>query len=125
MNDKQAVSRSERSEETRTLLPLVDVFEDRDGILLLADLPGVPKDKLELRIDNDTLLIEGEIVPDTPEHLEAAYAEVRLSRYRRAFSLSSELDSARIDAQFRDGVLNLRIPKHAHAQPRKIEVKVA
>ena len=124
MNDKQAVSRSERPEETRTLLPLVDVFEDRDGILLIADLPGVPKDKLELRIDNDTLLIEGEIAQDAPEHLEAVYAEVRLSRYRRAFSLSSELDSERIDAQLRDGVLNLRIPKHAHAQPRKIEVKV-
>ncbi|MNY65778.1 Spore protein SP21 [compost metagenome] len=57
--------------------------------------------------------------------MEAVYAEVRLSRYRRAFSLSSELDTSRIDAQLRDGVLNLRIPKHAHAQPRKIEVKVA
>jgi HSP20 family molecular chaperone IbpA len=55
----------------------------------------------------------------------SAYAEVRLSRYRRAFSLSSEMDSSRIDAQLRDGVLNLRIPKHPHAQPRRIEVKVA
>ena len=125
MNDKQVVSRSESAEKLQTLLPPVDVFEDKDGILLLVDMPGVPKDKLELRVDNDTLLIEGDIVPDTPENMEAVYAEVRLSRYRRAFSLSSELDSARIDAQLRDGVLNLRIPKHAHAQPRKIEVKVA
>jgi HSP20 family molecular chaperone IbpA len=101
------------------------VFENNDGILLIADLPGVPKDKLELRIDNDTLLIEGEIAPDAPENMEAVYAEVRLSRYRRAFSLSAELDTTRIDAQLRNGVLNLRIPKHAHAQPRKIEVKVA
>ena len=125
MKDKQVVRRSESAEELQTLLPPVDVFEDKDGILLLVDMPGVPKDKLELRVDNDTLLIEGDIVPDTPENMEAVYAEVRLSRYRRAFSLSSELDSARIDAQLRDGVLNLRIPKHAHAQPRKIEVKVA
>lgn len=125
MTDKQVVNRSERPEETQTLLPRVDVYEDKDGILLLADMPGVPKDKLELRVDNDTLTLEGEIAPDTPEGLEAIYAEVRLSRYRRAFSLSSELDTARIDAQLRDGVLNLRIPKHAYAQPRKIEVKVA
>lgn len=125
MTDKPVVKRSERPEETQTLLPQVDVFENKDGILLIADMPGVPKDKLELRVENDTLLIEGEIAPDTPEGMEAVYAEVRLARYRRAFSLSAELDTSRIDAQLRDGVLNLRIPKHAHAQPRKIEVKVA
>lgn len=125
MTDKQVANRSERPEEAQTLLPRVDVYEDKDGILLVADMPGVPKDKLELRVDNDTLTLEGDIAPDTPEGLEAIYAEVRLSRYRRAFGLSSELDTARIDAQLRDGVLNLRIPKHAHAQPRKIEVKVA
>jgi len=125
MTEKRVVRRDESAEELQTLLPRVDVFENKDGILLVADMPGVPKDKLELRVENDTLLIEGEIAPDTPENMEAVYAEVRLSRYRRAFSLSSELDTSRIDAQLRDGVLNLRIPKHAHAQPRKIEVKVA
>ncbi len=125
MSEKPVVKRSERPEERQALLPRVDVFENKDGILLVADMPGVPKDKLELRLDNDTLTIEGEITPDTPENLEAVYAEVRLSRYRRTFSLSAELDTARIDAQLRDGVLNLRIPKHTHAQPRKIEVKVA
>ncbi len=125
MSDKSVVKRSERPEEEQALLPRVDVFENKDGILLVADMPGVPKDKLELRVDNDTLVIQGEIAPDTPENMEAVYAEVRLSRYRRAFSLSAELDTARIDAQLRDGVLKLRIPKHAYAQPRKIEVKVA
>ncbi len=125
MTEKPVVKRSERPEDVQTLLPQVDVFENKDGILLIADMPGVPKDKLELRVENDTLLIEGEIAPDTPEGMEAVYAEVRLARYRRAFSLSAELDTSRIDAQLRDGVLNLRIPKHAYAQPRKIEVKVA
>ena len=125
MTDQQVTKRHERPEELQALLPQVDVYENKDGIMLVADLPGVPKDKLELRIDNDTLLIEADIVQDTPENMEAAYAEVRLSRYRRAFSLSNELDSSRIDAQLRDGVLNLRIPKHPHAQPRRIEVNVA
>ena len=125
MTDKPVAKRNERPEEIQALLPQVDVYENKDCILLVADLPGVPKDKLELRVDNDTLLIEADIVQDTPENMDAAYAEVRLSRYRRAFSLSSELDSSKIDAQLRDGVLNLRIPKHPHAQPRRIEVKVA
>ncbi|MES2819625.1 MAG: Hsp20/alpha crystallin family protein [Pseudomonadota bacterium] len=121
------MSRTDRREKNSalTLLPWVDVFENDDSIVLLADLPGVPKDKLELRVENDTLQIEGEIAPDTPEQIEALYAEVRAPRYSRSFSLSSELDTGNIEAQLRDGVLQLRIPKHAHAQPRKIEVKVA
>ena len=126
MDDKQQVTRTEqRPAEAPSLMPRVDVFEDGTGITLLADLPGVPKDKLSLRVDGDTLQIEGEISPATPENMEPVYAELRLPRFRRAFTLSAELDTEQINAQFRDGVLTLRIPKHAHAQPRRIEVKVA
>ncbi|BAN49297.1 Hsp20/alpha crystallin family protein [Metapseudomonas resinovorans] len=121
MNDKQAVVRGET--ETQTLLPRVDVFEDDNGIQLIADLPGVPKERLVVNVEGDTLVLEGEIMPEMSEQLEAVYAEVQLSRFRRAFTLSSELDTTRIDAELRDGVLNLRVPKHAHAQPRKIVVK--
>ena len=121
MNDKQTVVRSET--ETQTLLPRVDVFEDDNGIQLFADLPGVPKERLVVNVEGDTLLLEGEIMPQMSQHLEAVYAEVQLSRFRRAFTLSSELDTTRIDAELRDGVLSLRVPKHAHAQPGKIVVK--
>lgn len=125
MNEVRQVTKDEaRPSEQPALLPRVDVSEDAGGITLLADLPGVPKDKLELKVEGDMLQIEGEIAPETPENLEAMYAEVQVSRYRRAFTLSSELDTSRIEAQLRDGVLTLRIPKHEHAQPRRIEVKV-
>ncbi|MGE0497413.1 MAG: Hsp20/alpha crystallin family protein [Ramlibacter sp.] len=109
--------------DTRALLPRVDVLEDETGITLLADLPGVPKDKLELKVEGDTLLLEGAVQAATPEGLEATYAEIQVPRYRRAFTLSRELDSARIDANLKDGVLKLRIPKQAHAQPRRIAVQ--
>ncbi len=124
---RQAINRTERRTRDNhlTLMPWVDVFENEDSILLLADLPGVSKDKLELRIENDSLQIEGEITTETPEQIEALYAEVRAPRYSRTFSLSSELDTANIDAQLRNGVLQLRIPKQPHAQPRRIEIKVA
>ena len=126
MDDRQPVTKTEqRPADTPSLLPRVDVFEDGTGITLLADLPGVPKDKLTLRVEGDTLQIEGEISPATPENMEPVYAELRLPRFRRAFTLSSELDTEQINAQFRDGVLTLRIPRHAHAQPRRIDVKVA
>ena len=105
------------------MLPAVDVFEDTTGITVLADMPGVPKDQLEIKIEGDALLIEGSVQPRTPEGLQAVYAEVRVPRYRRSFTLSRELDTARIDANLKDGVLTLRIPKQAHAQPRRIAVK--
>ena len=110
------------NEQQRAVLPAVDVFEDASGITLLADMPGVPKDQLELKIEGDALLIEGGVQALTPEGLEAVYAEVRVPRYRRSFTLSRELDTARIEANLKDGVLTLRIPKQAHAQPRRIAV---
>jgi HSP20 family molecular chaperone IbpA len=106
----------------RALTPRVDVSEDDTGITLLADLPGVGREQLELRVEADTLHIEGQVDAATPGDLEAVYAEVRLPRYRRSFTLSRELDASHIEAQLKDGVLKLRITKQAHAQPRRIEV---
>jgi len=121
MNDKTQVA-AEQSPQ-RAVLPAVDVYEDETGITLLADMPGVPRDKLELKVEGDALSIEGAVQAATPEGLEAVYAEVRVPRYRRTFTLSRELDTARIDASLKDGVLTLRIPKQAFAQPRRIEVQ--
>jgi HSP20 family protein len=117
-----ATHTSAEQEQQRAVLPAVDVFEDAGGITLLADMPGVPREQLELKIEGDALLIEGGVQPLTPEGLEAVYAEVRVPRYRRSFTLSRELDTARIEANLKDGVLTLRIPKQAHAQPRRIAV---
>lgn len=127
MTDTKQITRSagNDSEQQRAVLPAVDVFEDAAGITLLADMPGVPKDQLELKIEGDSLLLEGGVQALTPEGLEAVYAEVRVPRYRRSFTLSRELDTARIEANLKDGVLTLRIPKQAHAQPRRITVNAA
>ena len=114
-----------RGDEAAALLPPVDVIEDGTGISLIADMPGVTKDKLHLQVDGDTLTIEGELGLALPEGMEASHAEVGLSRYRRMFTLSKELDTAKISAELANGVLKLRIPKAEHAQPRRIEVQVA
>lgn len=116
-----ASSAAERDPQ-RAVPPAVDVFEDAHGITLLADMPGVPKEQLELKVEGESLLIEGSAQPRTPDGLEAIYAEVRVPRYRRSFTLSRELDTSRIEANLKDGVLTLRIPKQAHAQPRRIAV---
>ncbi len=109
----------------RALLPPVDVVEDATGITLYADLPGVSRERLQLRVEGDTLAIEGEMVLPVPQGMQASHAEVQQSRYRRLFTLSKELDPAKIGAELAQGVLRVRIPKAEHAQPRRIEVKVA
>lgn len=106
------------------LVPPVDVVEDAHGITLYADLPGVPKDKLSLHVEAETLTIEGEVALEMPADMESTHAEIGLARYRRVFSLSRELDAEKVSAEFNQGVLTLRIPKAEHAQPRRIEVSV-
>ncbi len=126
MSDKkQATQTALEREQQRAALPAVDVFEDESGITLLADMPGVPKDKLELSVEGDTLWVEGNVQPQIPDGLEEIYAEVRVPRYRRSFNLTRELDATKIDAKLKDGVLTLRIPKQAQAQTRRIAVSAA
>ena len=110
--------------DTRALMPRVDVIEDETGITILADLPGVAKDQLVLKIEGDVLVLEGAMKPFAPGTLEPVYAEIRLAQYRRSFTLSRELDASRTQAGLKDGVLTLRIPKQAKAQPRRISVQV-
>jgi HSP20 family molecular chaperone IbpA len=107
------------------LLPPVDVIEDATGITLYADLPGVAKDKLGLRVDGDQLTIEGEMSLPVAKDMTAVHAEVSRSRYHRAFTLSKELDADKVQAELAHGVLRVRIPKAVHAQPRRISVQVS
>jgi HSP20 family protein len=112
-----------QAESERVIRPAVDIFENDQGITLKADLPGVSRERLNIQVDGNALLIEGDIAVEVPEGTEALYADVRATRYRRGFTLSSELDTSAISAEMRDGVLTLTVPKRAELKPRKIEVK--
>lgn len=103
--------------------PPVDIWEDREGITLRADMPGVSKERLNLRVDGNTLVLEGQVQFELSQGTEALYADLRSSLYRRTFTLSSELETGKIDARLKDGVLTVRIPKRAELRPRKIEVQ--
>lgn len=112
------------TENLAALLPPVDIYEDETGFTLTADLPGVSKERLGVKVNGDNLLIEGEVAIPAPQGMELLYAEVLASSYRRSFTLSRELDASKIEANLKDGVLKLRIPKAEEARPRKIEIKV-
>lgn len=112
-------------EEEVFLAPPVDISEDAHGITVHAEMPGVSKDRLNVQADRTSLLIEGEAAIDVPAGMEALYADVQATKYRRSFVLSGELETDRIEASLKDGLLTVRIPKRAEFLPRKIEVRAA
>lgn len=124
MNATTTNERESTARDQAALLPPVDVIEDPTGITLIADLPGVPREALNLRVEADTLTIEGTLSLPLPEGMQPSHVEVQLPRYRRVFTLSRELNPDRIEAELRHGVLRLRIPKADHAQPRKVQIRV-
>ena len=132
MNDTQQVAKRQRDEVQHqsparepeyALIPAADIFEDADGISVVLDMPGVSKDRLQVKADSNGLVIEGDAEIPMPEGMEAVYADVNAAHYRRSFGLTSELDAERIEAALKDGVLTLRIPKRAELKPRRIEIK--
>ncbi|MEW7979148.1 MAG: Hsp20/alpha crystallin family protein [Candidatus Sedimenticola endophacoides] len=111
-----------QAEREGVLRPAVDIYEDSAGITVKADLPGVSRDRLDVQVDGNALTIEGQAVIDMPEGMEALYADVGATRFRRSFTLSNELEVDKITAEMNNGELTLYLPKRAEVQPRKIEI---
>ena len=111
-------------EEAPAVRPPVDIFEDAHGIMVVAEIPGVSRDRLNIHADRNTLTIEGEAVIDVPKGMEPIHADVQSTRYSRSFVLSSELETDAIDAKLKDGLLTIRIPKRREYRPRKVEVRL-
>lgn len=116
-------TRETTREPERYVAPPVDIFENEDGLTLCADLPGVSRESLEIEVKNDVLTIQGR-----PARLSSGapvYREFEVPGYFRQFQLSDAVDSNRIRAELKNGVLTLHLPKAEEAKPRKIEVQVA
>jgi HSP20 family molecular chaperone IbpA len=124
MSETTATQQTSNDANQEAMMPAVDVIEDTAGITLYADLPGVPREKLNINVEADALTIDGELALTVPEGMAAIHAEIGRSRFRRVFTLSKELDAEKVSAEYKHGVLKLHIPKAAHAQPKKISVKV-
>jgi HSP20 family protein len=117
-----ADSRRHAAASESVLRPPVDIFETGEGITLHADMPGVAKDRLNLRVEGNSLLIEGTIGVAPQEQMTALHADVRSTVYRRSFTLSHELETQKIEAALKDGELIVRIPKRAELRPRTIAI---
>jgi len=116
---------SAREQERRvTLTPPVDIVEDSKAVTLWADLPGVSKEKLDIRVHDGSLSIEGESALPAPSAVRYSHAEVRAPFFARRFTISDDFDTSKIEANLKDGVLKLVIPRREQAQPRRVEVKL-
>lgn len=122
--EKQELSTA--AEQTRpgpTFTPAVDIFENEKEITLLADMPGVKAKDLDIDLREDVLTLSGAVEsPEGPSE-RAVVREYRTGRYVRQFTLSDRTDQSKIDAELKDGVLRLVLPKAEKAVPRKITVK--
>jgi HSP20 family protein len=107
-----------------TVTPAVDIFEDAQAVTLLADLPGVSRDRLEIRVQDGSLTIDAQAVLPTSPELRVSYAESRALHFARRFVVSDDFDTSRIEANLNDGVLTIRIPRREASTPRRIEVNV-
>lgn len=121
-NDAVARPNADEARNRVTLTPAVDIVEDAHAVTLLADLPGVPKEKLDIQVHDGSLTIEAESVVPVPADLALSHVEVRVPNFSRRFSISDDLDTSKIEASLKDGVLTLRIPRRDEAKPRRIEV---
>ena len=125
MQTPQSSQASPSGRPEPVLVPPVDIVEDASGITVIADLPGVDPDDLVIRVDGRSLLLEATLRLGADDALSFVYSETRAGRYRRSFELSGELDTTAIQADLRDGVLKLRLPKVERAKPRRIEVRAS
>ena len=109
-------------EETRYMVPPVDIYESDDSLAVIVDLPGVHKDDVDIRVDQDILTIKGKVKYEGPKGL--IRREFGLLDFFRQFQLSNEVDQTRISAETKNGVLTITLPKAEKAKPRQVKVKV-
>ena len=124
--DKEEVtSTAEQTKPGLSFTPTVDIFETENEITLLADMPGVKAESLDINLNKDILTLSGEVKSPEKENEVNILREYFTGRYFREFTLSDIIDQSNIHAELRDGVLRLKLPKAEKAAPRKIKVKAA
>ena len=120
---QEAMAPAEGTKPGPVFTPNVDIFETDKAITLLADMPGVKAEDLNIDLRDDTLTLTGEVSPDTDVPGEKVHVEYGTGRYYRQFSLSEVIAQDKIDAKLSDGVLRLTLPKVEKATPRRIAVQ--
>lgn len=113
----------ETTRAARVYVPNADIIEKKDHLLLFADMPGVDEGSVDITLEKNVLTIYGKVEPEKHENHRLVHAEYGEGDYRRAFTLSDEIDREKIHASVKNGVLKLVLPKAEAAKTRRIPIK--
>jgi HSP20 family molecular chaperone IbpA len=117
----------EKKDETtipaRVFMPTADIYETQDSLTVILEMPGVDKTKVDVRVEDGVLNVEGRLDFSNYQGLQPLYTEYNIGHYARSFRLSSKIDQSKIGAELKDGVLSLVLPKMEEAKSRTIQVK--
>ncbi|MGD8229440.1 MAG: Hsp20/alpha crystallin family protein [Desulfobacteraceae bacterium] len=116
---------AERTRPGPTFTPAVDIFETEKEIILVADIPGVKADNLQIDVRDNILTLAGEVERPEGQGEVDVLREYDTGKYHREFTLSEMIDQSKIEAELKEGVLRLTLPKVEPVSPRKVTVKVA
>lgn len=120
-NQDQNQTMQQQQRQRAYVSPRVNITESKDGYLLEAEMPGVSKDGLEIRLEGNELTLVGRRQPE-PTGMELVYRESNLRDYYRTFVLDPTIDTGKIEAKMENGVLKLHLPKAEQVKPRKISI---
>lgn len=115
-------SKEEETVPGKFYVPPTDIHETPKALVLTMEMPGVEKDKIDVRLEKNVLAVEGRIDFSKYDDLKPVYTEYNVGHFRRSFKISNEIDQAKIAARLDNGVLTLDLPKVEERQPRTIAV---
>ena len=104
-------------------IPTVDIFENQDALILIADMPGIESKGVDIHLKDNELTISGRLGNDERTDINPIYTEYEYGSFLRTFTLSNAIDQAKIEASMKDGVLKVILPKAESAKPRQIVVQ--
>ncbi len=125
MQKTENVSATERIRNVKTFMPRVDIFENKESLFLVADMPGVDDKTIDIELEKNVLTITGRVESGWIKDATMMYSEYEIGDYERVFTLSDEIDRDKIVATVKNGVLRLELPKAEKVKPKKIAIQAA
>ena len=116
---------TERIRNVKTFVPRVDIYETKDALFLIADMPGVDEKTVDVELEKNILTINGRVENGRVKDYSLVFSEYEVGDYERTFTLSDEIDKDKIKATVRQGVLRLELPKAEKVKPKKIKIDAA
>jgi HSP20 family protein len=119
---REVEKKTEGTTPGRLFVPVTDIFETPEALTVLLEMPGVDRDSIEANVENNVVTIQGRIDFSKYEGMQPVYTEYIVGHYARSFEISNQFDQSKINAQMKDGVVTIVLPKAESTKPRRIQI---